>query len=120
MKVTRRTPRTQLVTDVIRVKAVELEPELAEEIGLDDGYIRLAISQFAKLSTRMIVENGEVDFELARGNDTPAQLRSKFVAYLNSMCLPIIEAALGEIDEMDKPYDPALAPEEPPEDADPK
>jgi len=120
MKVTRRTPRTQLVTDVIRVKAVELEPGLAEEYGLDDGYIRLALSQFAMLSTRMIVENGEVDFELARGNDTPAQLRAKFMAYFESKCLPIIEAAFAEIGEMDKPFDAALAPEEPPEDADPK
>lgn len=120
MKVNRRTPRSQLVAGVILVKGEELKEGLAEEIGLDQPYIQLALSRFAGLSTRVQFKNGEIDFELARGTDTPEQLRAKFMAYMESECLGAVEAAQDELDELDRPYDEALAPEEPPEDADPK
>jgi phenylpropionate dioxygenase-like ring-hydroxylating dioxygenase large terminal subunit len=120
MKVTRRTPRSQLTGGVILLKGEELAEGLIEEVGLDQSYIQLAWNRFTKLSTRVIFADGEIDFDLARGNDTLQQLHDKFMAYLNSECLEMIEAAQNELTEMDKPYDEALAPEEPPEDADPK
>lgn len=120
MKVNRRTPRSQLVAGVILLKGQELVEELVEEIGLDQPYIQLAWGRFAQLSTRVDFDNGEIDFEKARGVDTPQQLHDKFMSYLNSECLEAIEAAQNELEELDQPYDAALAPEEPLEDADPK
>lgn len=120
MKVGRRTPRSELVAGVILLKGQELVEGLVEEIGLDQPYIQLALTRFTALSTRATFDNGEIDFEVARGNDTPQQLHDKFMDYLNSDCLAVVETVQTELDEMDKPFDAALAPEEPPEDADPK
>lgn len=111
--ISKNTPRTQLVTDVLRIKGQEIEEGLVEVLGLDRPYIRLALNQFAKLSARAVVENGALDFELARGNDTPEQILQKFMDYMDSEKYDKIEAALFEIDGADKPHDEATAPELP-------
>lgn len=118
MKVLRRTPRTDLTNRALLAKMGHFYEQLASELGLEKYLIDEALTRFAWLSTRTTYEDGEIDFALVVPGDSEKIIVEKFMVYLDSACIDVIEAAARAISEHDTPSDKALAPVLP-EDSDP-
>jgi hypothetical protein len=69
---------------------------------------------FLMMSARMSGVNG-ADFELIAPNDDVAIIREKFVTYLNSAQLDLVDSIREQINQADTPSDPDLAPGAKPE-----
>lgn len=118
MRVLKRTPRTDLINRALLAKMGGFYERLASELGLEKYLVDEALTRYARLSTRIAFEDGEVDFAPIVPGDSEQIITQKFMAYLDSACIEKIEAAANAILEHDAPIDRALAPT-PPEDGDP-
>lgn len=110
METLKRTPRTELVYRALLVKMSEVLDETAVEIGVDQRLVDDAMEIFAWISARSAFDPGEVDFELAKPSDTPDEIKTKFLIYMDTACIEKIEAAKSKLREMDRPVDPDIAP----------
>lgn len=110
MKVHKRTPRTEMVLKTLIVRAGDLVQRLAAEMEVPAEAVDQEFFQFLRLSSRVQFENGEVDFMLAKATDTTEQLAERFIRYLDSGQINVIQAAWNDIYEMDMPADPVTGP----------
>lgn len=110
MQVRKRTPRTEMEFDVIASKMSDGLSAIAKDLDAQEFYIDRVMTQYARLSNRVIFAAGEVDFEIALPSDSPSQIQTKFEAYLDSDQLDVIEEALNLILEADMPANPITAP----------
>jgi hypothetical protein len=114
MKVGKRTPRTQMHHDALVIKATEFYEELAEQEGVTVEALDSALTRFCRLSSRVVFKK-KLDFELATMADTPDQIREKFVAYLDTEHMEVIDEATRLMVEQSVTPDPATGPVKPPE-----
>lgn len=117
MKVIRRTPRTNLTFRALVMRMGTFYEQLASELGLEPLLVDEELTRFARLSVRVIFEEGESDFALAQMGDGPDTILSKFAAYLDTQCIEQVDQAFQAIRAHDNPTDPALAPTPLPESA---
>lgn len=110
MQIRKRTPRTEMESDLIGYKLYPLLQELIEEYDAPELQIDQVMTQFLYISTRVLFEAGEVDFDIALPTDSSVRVREKFNAYLDSEMLDKIEKARTLIDEFDAPANPITAP----------
>lgn len=113
MQIRKRTPRTEMEFDVIASKMGDHMRDIASELDAQEFYVDRVMTQFVRLSNRVVFEEGEVDFEIASPDDPPAVICGKFDRYLDSEHLDKIEEALTLILETDMPHDPVTAPTPP-------
>lgn len=113
MKVLKRTPRTEMRYEALIRKVLQFFDEMVEGSGEEATTMDLAVTHFARLSSR-IEPNGKSKIGLAAPGDDPETIRAKFENFL--------DADWGEVEEMtrairnhDAPADPATAPEPPEE-----
>lgn len=110
MKVIRRTPRSDLFYQQVLNKMGRFLTQLASEMGLEPYVLDESLTRFARLSNRVTFGEGEVDFALAQAGDSEDTILAKFVGYLDSQCVEVIDSAFREIREADRPHEAALAP----------
>lgn len=135
MKIVKRTPRTDIQEDAILRNAYlprkgkgdrkkgdkedGLIDAIAAELTVDEDMAFIALSNFIALSTRVVWEDGEIDFEPLTPMDDAATIREKFFDYLESSRQELLRAVLSELRDLDSPADEAAAPEPPdPDEAD--
>ena len=117
MEVSRRTPRSDMTFQQMLTRMGRFLDKLATEMALEPLILDEALTRYARLSTRVVFGEGEVDFALAQATDGEDTILSKFMGYLDTQCIERIDQALREIRETDRPADVALAPDAPPKDA---
>ena len=111
MQILKRTPKTVLAQRVIGTKALGIVESVADKLGFPEKEIDEELTLLAILSTRILFRDGEVDFALLIPNDTDEEIAAKFIAYLNSSKLEIINKAWDLLSSTDpKPADDALGP----------
>lgn len=110
MKVLKRTPRTEMILSGLIVKVGPLTEQLAKEIGVTVQDVDREMWRFVELASRARAEVDEVDFNLPTPTDAPEEIATKFIAYLDSQCIEVLDAAFRDLHEMDRPIDPAKAP----------
>lgn len=110
MNVSKRTPRITLVQRSLVPKLSAMLPQLAKELGFPVEDIDRELQLFATLCTRVQFESGEIDFEPVTAVDTEAQIAEKFVAYLDSQCITVLDAAWAALAEADRPVEEATGP----------
>lgn len=113
MQIKKRTPRTELEYDVILSKMGEILTEIAQTLNAQDYWVDRVMTQYARLSARVIFSENEVDFDLIDPTDSSNVIRAKFERYLDSEQIAVIEQALEAMISADLPTDLALAPEAP-------
>lgn len=106
MKVSKRTPRTDMYRDAIHDKMASFHAQLASELNVPTAVLDTALVDFARLSSRTVFEEGEVDFDLATAGDTDTQIAEKFIRYLDSQCSEVIDTVEQAIRAKDRPTNP--------------
>lgn len=109
MKVTKRTPRTEMVFGAVLKHSEGLAETLAEALEVAPADVQSQLSTFIWISCNVEFENGDVDWQPASALDDEATLAAKFLRYMDSEIEPINTAA-RLITERDRPYDDELAP----------
>ena len=115
MKVSKRTPRTRMHYDALLIKAAGFYEELAEQEGVDAEAMNSELTRFCRISSRVELGKEKVDFELATFSDTPDRIRDKFVAYLDTEHMDVIDEATRLMVEQSVAPDPATGPVKPTE-----
>ncbi len=90
----------------ISFKMAPIYKALANELDLDATAVDVELSDLATVSVRVEFDKGEVDFALIVPNDTPEQMREKFVKYIDTDCYRAVDQALREIGMADQPITP--------------
>jgi hypothetical protein len=103
MNIQRRTPRTDMAKQSIVLRMTDFYEELAREEGVPTDVLDMALTAFAELSVRVDFSGESVDFELARPTDMASEIRTKFVAYLDTAHMDIVQRARIEIARTDLP-----------------
>jgi len=111
MKLNKRTPRNEIFRESLLGRMGTFYRELASEIGGELYKVDQVLSEFATLSSRVIFDPGEVDFDLCQPGDTAEDVRAKCNKFLDTQKIDIVETALRRVYELDQPSDPATGPE---------
>lgn len=106
MKVSKRTPRTDMYRDAIHDRMASFHQKLSEELNVPLAILDTSLVDFARLSSRVAFDNGEVDFELASAGDNDQQIAEKFIRYLDSQCIEVVDQAEQAIRAKDRPAHP--------------
>lgn len=114
MEILKRTPRTDMNGDAIRDKMATFHEKLAEELGIPVNIVDGYLVDFARLSSRVIFESGEIDFALANARDTAQQIAENFIHFIDTSCMETVEMAEKAIADRDRPVN-ALHPTNKPE-----
>lgn len=110
MDVQQFTPLVRMRYIAILRKLRDLQDDLASEYEVSPEAVFDAMSDFAQISTRVSILNGDADFTLALGTDDVKTLKKKFRAYLNTSTPELIYEMEAAIRETDAPHDEDLAP----------
>lgn len=106
MQISKRTPRTDMYRDAIHDRMASFHDKLAAELDVPIAVLDAALVNFARLSARVTFEPEEVDFELAAPGDNDQQIATKFMRYLDSLCIEVIDQAEQGLREKDRPTNP--------------
>lgn len=93
----------KLLADALKEQGEEVPPDI----------IRRDLWEYAVFSTRIQLDEGEADFELAKPNDTAEVLATKYLGYLASQQSKLIMRAWGDVYQLDAeiPTDASSAPD---------
>ncbi len=118
MKISKRTPRSDMHYDAILQKMFSFFTEMAEQEGVDETTIDGALTKFASLSAR-VQSNGKdkLDFEFAKPTDTPEEIGDKFRKYLDTDHMDMVMQAKRQMRNMDAISRPDTSPQSLPEGA---
>lgn len=115
MEIKRRTPRTDLIYQTIKIKADGLDRAVAASEGVHWAVAEVSVDNFLNLSARWTPNGTPLDFELAAISDDASDIKRKYLAYLDSEHVDQIDQALLALMKMDLPADKTLAPDAPSE-----
>jgi hypothetical protein len=111
MKIKTKTPRTEMTHQSLVHKMTSFYETLAEELGYDAVAVDMELSRFATLSARVEFDKGEADFSLALPTETTEQIKTKFLQYIDTEKMPVIDEAFRRIVQQDLPL---VSPEQTP------
>lgn len=117
MKINKRTPRSEIFRESLLGKMSTFYKQMAVEIGGELYKVDQVLSELATLSSRVVFDAGEIDFDLCQPGDTAEDVRAKCNRYLDTQKVEVVETALRRIWEMDQPSEQATGPESLPEGA---
>jgi hypothetical protein len=120
MNVLKRTPKVRLTQRLIGTKALGITKRLADEMGFPEPSIAEELYGLVIISAGVSFDKGEIDFEPITPTDDEEQIAAKFVAYMNSDCLDVMDKAWVLYSETERPAEGALSPTAPKESDDPK
>lgn len=106
MQISKRTPRTDMYQDAIHDRMASFHEQVAESEGVPIGVLDTYLVRFARLSARVVFEDGEIDFAQATPRDTDSQIAKKFQVFLDSECGDIIAQAEQKVRDQDRPTNP--------------
>lgn len=107
------TPAVRMQRTAILRRSKEWYEEVAQEFGVTDDEIYLALLDFASLSLRMNGQKPKVDFQWVKSTDDSETIRAKFIAYLNTETTQPVWELESEMRAFDAPVNPDIAPETP-------
>jgi len=110
MKVSRRTPLTEMTEDSLIAKLGGLFEAVVEETGHERFAVDRQMVRFAQLGARVTFDSEKLDFDLPAVKDAPEVIKKKFFAYLETEHFDVVERAREAIRDIDAPLDPVTAP----------
>lgn len=117
MNINKRTPRTEMQEAIFMDRIAEFSDDLAKAENMPGRYIDWQLMKFINYSVRIDPNGDDAGFELGKINDTPDELRAKFMIYLDNANPEVTKAWDVAISNHDKPVNSTIAPEALPEDA---
>jgi hypothetical protein len=112
------TPAIRMQRTALIRRTTEWRKQVAEDYGVSEDELYLALLDFFTMSLRTSYPNGKTDFWFAELTDDSAALQKKFLAYLNTTHTQTVWDIEAAMRSYDAPVDEALAPDA--ESADPE
>jgi hypothetical protein len=112
------TPAIRMQRTALIRRTTEWRKQVAEDYGVSEDEVYLALMDFFSMSLRAPYSNGKMGFAFAVLSDDSAALQKKFLAYLNTSDTQTVWNIEAAIRTYDAPVDEILAPDA--ESADPE
>jgi hypothetical protein len=102
------TPAIRMQRTALLRRTNDWRVNVAQEYGVSEDELYLALLDFFGMSLRAPSPNGKVDFAFAALSDDSAALQKKFLAYLNTTHTQAVWEIEAAIRAYDAPVDEAL------------
>lgn len=106
MRVKPKTPRTEMEHAAIINKMGAIYESLGTELGYGPEAVDVEMSRLATISARVVFDKDEIDFAIVQHSDSPDEIKTKFVKYIDTTCYQLIESAMRQIVAQDLPLTP--------------
>jgi hypothetical protein len=103
------TPRISMTYKTLAIRMASFYKDLAVELGIMEGYLDNALSDFASFSAYVSKAEG-LDFELATLGDGEPELRRKFLTYMDTQLTLLLDQVSTTVELLDHPATVAQRP----------